>query len=173
MDSSYNLIITEDISFPTVNQCVIKFPDSNSGQVILSSISASSAASSRLTINNNELKANVIDSINKFFSIEYWNFGDTFYFQELSAYVMNNLSPELVSIVIVPKQASQTFGSLFEIKSESDEIFINAAQVSDVEIIDEITASNLQASDRPILAYIHKAVLELGERISVIEQKIG
>mgnify|MGYP006072920779 CR=1 FL=1 len=99
-----------------------------------------------LTINNNELKANVIDSINKFFSIEFWNFGDTFYFQELSAYVMNNLSPELVSIVIVPKQASQSFGSLFEIKSESDEIFINAAQVSDVEIIDEITASNLQAS---------------------------
>jgi len=99
-----------------------------------------------LTINNNELKANVIDSVNRFFSIEYWNFGDTFYFQELSAYVMNSLSPELVSIVIVPKQTSQTFGSLFEIKSESDEIFINAATVADVEIVDEITASNLQSS---------------------------
>jgi len=99
-----------------------------------------------LTINNNELKANVIDAINTFFSIEYWNFGDTFYFQELSAYVMNSLSPELVSIVIVPKQTSQTFGSLFEIKSESDEIFINAATVADVEIVDEITASNLQSS---------------------------
>jgi len=110
---------------------------------------------SGLTINNNELKANVIDSINKFFSIEYWNFGDTFYFQELSAYVMNNLSPELVSIVIVPKQASQTFGSLFEIKSESDEIFINAAQVSDVEIIDEITASNLQASGNVITSVLN------------------
>jgi hypothetical protein len=99
-----------------------------------------------LTINNNELKANVIDAINRFFSIEYWNFGDTFYFQELSAFVMNNLSPELVSIVIVPKQTSQSFGSLFEIKSESDEIFINAATVADVEIVDEITASNLQSS---------------------------
>jgi hypothetical protein len=110
---------------------------------------------SGLTINNNELKANVIDSINKFFSIEYWNFGDTFYFQELSAYVMNNLSPELVSIVIVPKQASQTFGSLFEIKSESDEIFINAAQVSDVEIIDEITASNLQATGNVITSVLN------------------
>lgn len=99
-----------------------------------------------LTINNNELKSNVIDAINKFFSIEYWNFGDTFYFQELSAFIMNTLSPNLVSVVIVPKQASQSFGSLFEIKSESDEIFINTAQVSDVEIIDEITATNLQAS---------------------------
>lgn len=99
-----------------------------------------------LTINNNELKSSVIDAINKFFSIEYWNFGDTFYFQELSAFIMNTLSPNLVSVVIVPKQASQSFGSLFEIKSESDEIFINTAQVSDVEIIDEITATNLQAS---------------------------
>ena len=99
-----------------------------------------------LTINNNELKANVIDAINTFFSVEYWNFGDTFYFQELSAYVMNNLSPELVSIVIVPKQTSQSFGSLFEIKSESDELFVNAATVADVEIVDEITATNLQSS---------------------------
>lgn len=107
-----------------------------------------------LTINNNELKANVINAINRFFSIEYWNFGDTFYFQELSAYVMNNLSPELVSIVIVPKQTSQSFGSLFEIKSESDEIFINAATVADVEIVDEITATNLQATGNVVTSVV-------------------
>ena len=58
---------------------------------------------------------------------------------------MNSLSPELVSIVMVPKQSGQGFGSLFEIKSESDEIFISAATVADVEIIDEITATNLKA----------------------------
>ena len=98
-----------------------------------------------LTVNNNEIKSKVIEAINRFFSIEYWNFGDTFYFSELSAYVMNSLSPELVSIVMVPKQSGQGFGSLFEIKSESDEIFISAATVADVEIIDEITATNLKA----------------------------
>jgi hypothetical protein len=58
---------------------------------------------------------------------------------------MNNLSPELVSFLMVPKQVNQGFGSLFEIKSESDEIFISAATVNDVEIIDEITATNLRA----------------------------
>jgi hypothetical protein len=42
-----------------------------------------------------------------------------------------------------------------EIKSESDEIFINAAQVSDVEIIDEITASNLQASGNVITSVLN------------------
>lgn len=98
-----------------------------------------------LTVNNNEIKSKVIEAINRFFSIEFWNFGDTFYFSELSAYVMNSLSPELVSILMVPKQVNQGFGSLFEIKSESDEIFISAATVADVEIIDEITATNLRA----------------------------
>ncbi len=99
-----------------------------------------------LVINNNELKADIIESVNLFFEIENWNFGDTFYFQELSAFIMNRLSPNLVSVVIVPKQPDQAFGSLFEIKSDTDEIFINAAQVSDVEIIDEITASKLKAN---------------------------
>jgi len=103
-----------------------------------------------LVTNNNELKANVIDAVNQFFAIENWNFGDTFYFQELSAYVMNTLSPNLVSVVIVPKQSNQAFGSLFEIKSESDEIFVNAAEVSDVEIIDQITATELQATGNVI-----------------------
>jgi hypothetical protein len=99
-----------------------------------------------LVINNNELKADIIESINIFFEIENWDFGDTFYFQELSAFIMNRLSPNLVSVVIVPKQENQSFGSLFEIKSDPDEIFANASQVSDVEIIDEITASKLKTS---------------------------
>ena len=97
-----------------------------------------------IAINNNEIKENIINLINQFFTIENWNFGDTFYFQELSAYIINSLTPALSSIVIVPKQADQTFGSLFEIKSEANEIFLNAATVQDIEIIDEHTATNLQ-----------------------------
>lgn len=99
-----------------------------------------------LTVNDNELKSQVINAVNRFFAIENWNFGDTFYFQELAAYIMNTLTPRLVSVVIVPKNSNRAFGSLFEIKSESDEIFINSAQVSDVQIINEITANNLKAS---------------------------
>ena len=52
----------------------------------------------------------------------------------------------MVSILIVPRQTTQSFGSLFEIKSEPDEIFASAARVSDIETIDQITATNLQAS---------------------------
>ena len=88
----------------------------------------------------------IINAINRFFAIDNWDFGETFYFQELSAFIMNALTPKLVSMIIVPRQGSQSFGSLFEIKSELDEIFISAAQVTDIEIIDEITATELQAS---------------------------
>ena len=99
-----------------------------------------------MVINDNELKSDIIESINKFFDIENWDFGETFYFQELSAYIINELSPKLVSILIVPRQSTQSFGSLFEIKSEPDEIFASAAKVSDIETIDQITATNLQAT---------------------------
>jgi hypothetical protein len=99
-----------------------------------------------IVINDNELKSDIIEAINKFFDIENWDFGETFYFQELSAYIINQLSPKLVSILIVPRQTTQSFGSLFEIKSEPDEIFASAAKVTDIETIDQITATNLQAS---------------------------
>jgi hypothetical protein len=99
-----------------------------------------------LVINDNELKADIISAIEQFFAIENWDFGETFYFQELSAYIQNKMSPKLQSVVIVPRKGTQAFGSLFEIKSESDEIFVSGATVADIEIIDEITATELQAS---------------------------
>ena len=99
-----------------------------------------------MVINDNELKSDIIEAINKFFDIENWDFGETFYFQELSAYIINQLSPKLVSILIVPRQTTQSFGSLFEIKAENDEIFISSATVDNITIIDAITANKLKAS---------------------------
>lgn len=96
-------------------------------------------------VNENELKANVIAAIDEFFAIENWEFGDTFYFSELSAYIMNKLSPNLSAIVIVPQQDTLAFGSLFEIKSEADEVFISSATVDNIEAITAITAARLKA----------------------------
>jgi len=99
-----------------------------------------------LVINENELKSNVISAINRFFALENWDFGDRFFFSELSGYVISELSPDLVTFVIVPVQGDQSFGSLYEIKSESDEIFISGATVADIDVITEITAERLSAS---------------------------
>jgi hypothetical protein len=97
-------------------------------------------------VNDNDIKSRIIDNVNQFFALENWDFGETFYFSELAAYIIQKLAPDVSSIVLVPRQQSQSFGSLYEIKSENDEIFISAATVEDIEIIDAITASRLKAS---------------------------
>jgi hypothetical protein len=99
-----------------------------------------------IVLNDNDIKTRVVEAINEFFALENWEFGDTFYFSELSAYIINKMSPDLVTIVIVPNSDTQGFGSLYEIKSEDDEIFISGATVNDVELITGITASRLKAS---------------------------
>ena len=97
-------------------------------------------------LNDNDIKSRIVTSINQFFALENWDFGETFYFSELANYVMQQLAPDLSTFIIVPVQQSQTFGSLYEIKAESDEIFISGASVDNVEIIDAVTASRLNAS---------------------------
>jgi len=96
-------------------------------------------------ISDAEVKASVIDAINSYFSVSNWDFGDTFYFSELSAFLHNSLATKINSVVIVPKSTTQVFGSLFQIRSNYDEILISGATVDDVEIIDSITATKIQA----------------------------
>ena len=98
-----------------------------------------------LVLSDNEIKASAITAINQFFALENWNFGDTFYFTELSTYVMNRLSPNITNFVIVPRQTGLNFGSLFEIKSESNQLFINGASVGDIDIITGITSSAIKS----------------------------
>jgi hypothetical protein len=98
------------------------------------------------SINDNDLKVRVITAINDFFDINNWDFGDRFYMGELTTYILNTVAPDLANIVIVPRQSSQSFGSLFEIQSRSDEILISAATVDDIEIVTAITASEVGAS---------------------------
>ena len=58
---------------------------------------------------------------------------------------MKELAPDVANFVIVPKQSGLNFGSLFEIKSNSNELFINGATVDDIEIITGITSSNIKS----------------------------
>jgi hypothetical protein len=97
-------------------------------------------------ISNAVIKTRVIQAINEFFALNNFDFGDTFYFTELAAYIHNELSPDLLTVVIVPNQSGQVFGSLFQISSASDEIFISGATVDDVAIIDALGANQLSAS---------------------------
>lgn len=96
-------------------------------------------------VSDNDIKTRVITAINQFFAIENWNFGDNFYFTELSTYVINSLAPDIVSFVIVPTQESMNFGSLFQITANKDQLFVSGATVSDIDIITGITTTNIKA----------------------------
>jgi hypothetical protein len=96
-------------------------------------------------ISDNDIKAQALQAINQFFVLENWDFGDTFYFSELATYVMNQLAPNITNFVIVPKANGLNFGSLFEIKAGTDELFINGATVDDIEVITGITASTIKS----------------------------
>ena len=103
-----------------------------------------------VVVNDNDLKVKVIQAINQFFALDNWDFGDKFSFTEMATYVMNQTAPNLLTFVIVPVEANKSFGSLYEINSESDEIFISGATVDNVEIIDNITATRLKAEGQVV-----------------------
>jgi hypothetical protein len=96
------------------------------------------------TASDNDIIARTITAFNRFFALENWNFGDTFYFSELSTYVMTQLTPDITNFVIVPKQGAQYFGSLFEIQCPSDKIFISCATAQDIAIVSGLTSDNIK-----------------------------
>lgn len=97
-------------------------------------------------INDNDLKVRIINAINEFFDINNWDFGDRFYVSEMITYVVNTVAPDISNMVILPRQLTQSFGSLFEIQSRVDEIFVSGATVDDIEIVSSISASELRIS---------------------------
>lgn len=99
-----------------------------------------------IVISDNDVKSKVISAINEFFTIDNWDFGDNFYFTELSTFVMNRLATSIVNFVIVPKKSNLTFGSLMEIKAEKDQIFVNGATIDDIEIITAVTATRIKST---------------------------
>jgi len=94
---------------------------------------------------NNEIKSRVISAMNEYFVISNWDFGDTFYFSELAAYLHDKIGDVIGSVVITPKASNGSFGDLYEIKSAPNEIFVSAATVNDVMIIDALTSTQLNS----------------------------
>jgi hypothetical protein len=93
---------------------------------------------------DSEIRSSVLTQMNIYFDINNWNFGDTFYFSELSAYIHGNIGDLVSSCVLVPNDPSLHFGDLYEIKCLPYEIFVNAATSNDVIVIAALTPAELQ-----------------------------
>jgi hypothetical protein len=98
------------------------------------------------TASVSEIKSQVIANVDNYFSIDKWDFGDTFFFSELAAYLHEQMGSIVSSVVIVPLNPLKTFGDLYEVRSAPNEIFVSAATVADVEVIDALTQSNLRTT---------------------------
>lgn len=99
------------------------------------------------TMSDNEIRSRIIKAFNTYFNIENWEFGETFYFTELSSYVHQQLGSNIGSIVILPKNTDGSFGDLFQVKAEPSELFLSTATVSDIEVVEKISSQTLR-SDR-------------------------
>lgn len=101
---------------------------------------------SNSTASLSEIKSSVVASLDAYFDIENWDFGDTFYFSELSAYLHQQLGSIVSSVVLVPLNPQKAFGDLYEIRSAPNEIFVNAATVVDIQVIEALTSTNLRTA---------------------------
>ena len=99
---------------------------------------------SNVVISDNEIKSRVISAINTYFDVANWDFGETFYFSELSAYLHQALLTYVSSIIIVPSSSDLSFGNLYQINAEPNEIITSSATVDNVQVINAITAAQLK-----------------------------
>jgi hypothetical protein len=106
-----------------------------------------------VSITDNEVRSQVVSAINKYFDISNWDFGDTFYFSELAAYLHNSLAPNISSVLIVPEDNTMVFGNYFQINAEPWEIITSAATVDNVDVISAVTAAQLNLGNTLVGTY--------------------
>jgi hypothetical protein len=93
---------------------------------------------------DSEIRSTVLEAMNEYFNINNWDFGDTFFFSELGAYLHAECGELISSAVLVPNDPSKSFGDLYEIKCMPYEIFVNGASANDIQVVAALTPAELQ-----------------------------
>jgi hypothetical protein len=94
---------------------------------------------------NSEIRSSVLAAMDSYFNINNWNFGDTFFFTELSAYLHEQIGELVSSVILVSDDPEKLFGDLYEIKCRPYEIFVNAATTNDIVIVPALTPATMQS----------------------------
>lgn len=96
------------------------------------------------SLTNNQIKNTIVAAVNEYFDINNWEFGETFYFTELSAFIHSKLPVDIDSIVIVPLFDRNVFGDLFQVFTREDEILQASVSVDDIEIVESLNPNVLK-----------------------------
>ena len=95
-------------------------------------------------ISDNEVKSQVIEAINRFFLLNNWDMGESFYYTELAAFIHQSMPTNISSVALVPTNSESNFGNLFQVKAEVDELFLPVAKVTDIDVVKGFTEQNLK-----------------------------
>lgn len=97
-------------------------------------------------LTDNEVKVRVVNAIRRYFDINDWEFGETFYFTELAAAIHTDLGPEIDSVVLVPIESSNQFGDMFQVMARESELFIPDVSTANIEIVQSYTPETIRQS---------------------------
>lgn len=97
-------------------------------------------------LTNNQIKTIIVDAVKEFFDINKWEFGQTFNFSILAAFIHTKLPIELDSVVLVPTSAEHVFGDLLQVFCKDDEIIQASISVNDIEIVESLNSEILKQS---------------------------
>ena len=90
------------------------------------------------------MKLRILSAIDSYFGVDNWDFGEVFYMTELLAFIHQELAPNIQTVVAVPNSDTESFGRLFQIRSEPDELFISATSADDIEVVNSFTDEELR-----------------------------
>jgi hypothetical protein len=100
--------------------------------------------SSNKSLTDNQVKVKIVDVVKTFFDINKWEFGETFYFSELTTVIHANLGSEIDSVVLVPLYANNQFGDLYQIGAGEDEILFADITIDQIEFVNSYTPLNIR-----------------------------
>lgn len=96
------------------------------------------------SLTDNQVKTTIVETVRSFFDLRSWEFGETFYFTELATAIHSDLVGEISSVVLVPTYSTNQFGDLFQVLAREDEMFMPDINVTDIDIVETYTPSNLR-----------------------------
>jgi hypothetical protein len=96
------------------------------------------------TLTDTQIKVSIVNAVNEYFDINRWEFGETFYFSELSGFIHSQLPIEINSVVLVPTFNITEFGDLYQVTAREDEILQANITVDDIEIVTALNAGTLR-----------------------------
>jgi hypothetical protein len=103
-------------------------------------------ANTNSPISSGEIASQVITTVNNYFAIGKFNFGQTFYWSQLSNYILSQLGNIINGISLVPTAGNLSYGALEQIVCNPYEIFVSSATVQNVSVVSAVNSINLRMS---------------------------